>query len=251
MKKVGIGIVGFGTVGAGVAEGLIANADLLARRCGTCAELRAVADLDITTDRGVDVPAALLTTDSMGLVKRPDIDVVVELIGGCGVAYDIVRTALENGKSVVTANKKLLAEKGEELYALARERGADLYFGASVGGGIPIVRSLRDGLVANEITKTLVSDSEAILRMKYDGELFFSINVMEESSVASQLMGDVKLPSGSRVACILRGDRRIFPRMDVQYLPGDKVLMFTYNVKISKLEKLFRSQINHGVTDAQ
>lgn len=152
MKKVGIGIVGFGTVGAGVAEGLIANADLLARRCGTCAELRAVADLDITTDRGVDVPAALLTTDSMGLVKRPDIDVVVELIGGCGVAYDIVRTALENGKSVVTANKKLLAEKGDELYALARERGADLYFGASVGGGIPIVRSLRDGLVANEIT---------------------------------------------------------------------------------------------------
>lgn len=106
-------------------------------------------------------------------------------------------------------------------------------------------------VVANEITKTLVSDSEAILRMKYDGELFFSIDVMEESSVASQLMGDVKLPSGSRVACILREDRRIFPRMDVQYLPGDKVLMFTYNVKISKLEKLFRSQINHGVTDAQ
>ena len=151
MKEVGIGIVGFGTVGAGVAEGLLKGADLITRRCGSVAVLKAIADLDITTDRGVDVPKSLLMTDAMALVARPDVDVVVELIGGTGIAYKVIKSALEAGKSVVTANKKLLAEKGCELFALASEKNVDLYFGASVGGGIPIIRSLRDGLVANEI----------------------------------------------------------------------------------------------------
>ncbi len=151
MKEVGVGIVGYGTVGAGVAEGLLKGAALIARRCGVEVALRGIADLDITTDRGVAVPKELLSTDALALVARPDIDVVVELIGGTGIAYTVVKQALEAGKSVVTANKKLLAERGEELFALARERGVDLYFGASVGGGIPIIRALRDGLVANEI----------------------------------------------------------------------------------------------------
>ena len=151
MKEVGVGIIGFGTVGAGVVEGLLGNAALIARRSGVNVVLRGVADLDITTDRGVKVPEGVLTTDALALVARDDIQVVVELIGGTGIAYTVIRTALEAGKSVVTANKKLLAEKGEELFGLAREKGVDLYFGASVGGGIPIIRSLRDGLVANEI----------------------------------------------------------------------------------------------------
>ncbi len=151
MKKVGVGIIGFGTVGAGVVEGLLEGAALLSRRCGVSVALRGIADLDIESDRGVCVPAGLLSTDALALVARPDIHVVVELIGGTGIAYTVVKTALEQGKSVVTANKKLLAERGAELFALAREKGGDLYFGASVGGGIPIIRSLRDGLVANEI----------------------------------------------------------------------------------------------------
>lgn len=151
MKEVGVGIIGFGTVGAGVAEGLLKGADLITRRCGVTVALKGVADLDIETDRGVEVPKTLLSTDALALVAHPDIAVVVELIGGTGIAYTVVKTALEAGKSVVTANKKLLAEKGEELFALARAKGVDLYFGASVGGGIPIIRSLRDGLVANDI----------------------------------------------------------------------------------------------------
>lgn len=151
MKEVGVGIIGFGTVGAGVADGLLRGIDLISRRCGVKVVLRGIADLDITTDRGVEVPQTLLSTDGLALAVRDDIDVVVELIGGTGIAYTVVKTALENGKSVVTANKKLLAEKGAELFALAREKGVDLYFGASVGGGIPIIRSLRDGLVANDI----------------------------------------------------------------------------------------------------
>lgn len=151
MKEVGVGIIGFGTVGAGVAEGLLKGADLITRRCGVTVALKGVADLDIETDRGVEVPKTLLSTDALALVARPDVAVVVELIGGTGISYTVVKTALEAGKSVVTANKKLLAEKGEELFALARAKGVDLYFGASVGGGIPIIRSLRDGLVANDI----------------------------------------------------------------------------------------------------
>ena len=151
MKEVGVGIVGFGTVGAGVVEGLLTGAALISRRCGVSVQLRAVADLDITTDRGVSVPEGILGTDALALVAREDIQVVVELIGGTGIAYTVVKQALEAGKSVVTANKKLLAERGAELFALAREKGVDLYFGASVGGGIPIIRALRDGLVANDI----------------------------------------------------------------------------------------------------
>ena len=151
MKEVGVGVIGFGTVGAGVAEGLLTGTALLSRRCGVNVALKGIADLDITTDRGVEVPQALLSTDALALTTRKDIDIVVELIGGTGIAYTVIKTALEAGKSVVTANKKLLAEKGAELFALAREKNVDLYFGASVGGGIPIIRSLRDGLVANDI----------------------------------------------------------------------------------------------------
>ncbi len=151
MREVGVGIIGFGTVGAGVADGLLRGAELISRRCGLRVALRGVADLDIGRDRGVAVPRELLTTNAMALALRPDVDVVVELIGGTGVAADVIRAALEAGKSVVTANKKLLAEHGAALFALARKKGVDLYFGASVGGGIPIIRALRDGLVANDI----------------------------------------------------------------------------------------------------
>ncbi len=151
MKEIKVGLVGFGTVGAGVVEGLIKENTLLANRAGVQMTLAGIADLDITTDRGITVPAGLLTTDAMGLINNPEIDVIVELIGGTGFAYTVIKAALSAGKSVVTANKKLIAEKGPELFALAAEKGVDLYFGASVGGGIPIIRSLRDGLISNEI----------------------------------------------------------------------------------------------------
>jgi homoserine dehydrogenase len=151
MHAVGIGILGFGTVGAGVVEGLLHNGALLSQRLGVEPVLKGVADLDIETDRGIRVPGGLLTTDAHALIARDDVDVIVELIGGTGIAKTFVEEALRAGKPVVTANKKLLAEYGESLYALSREKGADLYFGASVGGGIPVIRALREGLVGNRI----------------------------------------------------------------------------------------------------
>ncbi len=151
MKSIGVGILGFGTVGAGVAQGLLKNRALLERRLGATVELRAIADLDITTDRGVAIDSKLLTTDAMAVIADPSIQIIVELIGGTGIAKKLIIAAIEAGKSVVTANKKLLAEYGEEIFSLAERKGVDIYFGASVGGGIPIIRVLREGLAGNDI----------------------------------------------------------------------------------------------------
>ena len=151
MKQIGVGILGFGTVGAGVAEGLLKNRQMLADRLGVDIVLRAIADLDVTTDRGVKVPKELLTTNAKAVIADPQVPIIVELIGGTGIAKTFVLEALKAGKSVVTANKKLLAEYGEEIFTTAEQHGADIYFGASVGGGIPIIRVLREGLAGNDI----------------------------------------------------------------------------------------------------
>lgn len=152
MKQIGVGILGFGTVGAGVAAGLLKNRELMAQQLGVDVVLRGVADLDIVSDRGIEIDRALLTTDAGALIADPEIQIIVELIGGTGVAKSLVLAAFAVGKSVVTANKKLLAEYGDEIFGAAQQNGVDIYFGASVGGGIPIVRVLREGLAGNEIT---------------------------------------------------------------------------------------------------
>ncbi|MBP1582511.1 MAG: homoserine dehydrogenase, partial [Victivallales bacterium] len=151
MKTVNIGLIGFGTVGAGVVETILKNGELIGQRTGVLPVLKRIADLDITTDRGVKVPAELLTTDAMSLIADPEIQVVVELVGGTGIAKRFVCEALKAGKAVVTANKALLAKYGEELFALAAENHTEIYFEASVGGGIPCIKALREGLVANRI----------------------------------------------------------------------------------------------------
>ena len=151
MEEVGVGILGFGTVGAGVAEGLLRNRNLMAERLGVQIVLRKVADLDITTDRGVAIDPDVLTTDAQSVIADPSVRIVVETIGGTGIARTLVLAALNAGKAVVTANKKLLAEHGAEIFGTAAKNGVDIYFGASVGGGIPIIRSVREGLAGNEI----------------------------------------------------------------------------------------------------
>lgn len=151
MKEYKVGILGFGTVGAGVADCLLKNADVIAKRTGTKPVLAGIADLDIETDRGITISKDLLTTDASELIHR--VDVVVELIGGTTVAKKFILQALNEGKSVVTANKALLAEHGEELFAAAEKNNADLYYEASVGGGIPIIKGLREGFVGNRIER--------------------------------------------------------------------------------------------------
>ncbi len=151
MKQIGVGLLGFGTVGAGVVEGLQRNRELLGTRLGADVVVTRIGDLDVTTDRGVTVDSSILTTDANEVISDPNVNVVVELIGGCGIAKKLVIAALEAGKPVVTANKKLLAEHGEEIFGIAAKNGVDIYFGASVGGGIPIIRVLREGLIGNAV----------------------------------------------------------------------------------------------------
>ncbi len=151
MKQIGVGILGFGTVGAGVADGLVRHREVMAERLGVDIVLKRIADLDIKTDRGVKIPKEILTTDAKAVIADEGIQVVVETIGGTGIAKTLMLAAIEAGKSVVTANKKLLAEAGKEIFDAARKNGVDVYFGAAVGGGIPIIRSLREGLAGNEI----------------------------------------------------------------------------------------------------
>ena len=150
-KVVKVGIIGFGTVGAGAADNLLKNHDVILERSGVDVQLVKIADKDITTDRGVQVPASLLTTNVDELIAEADI--VVELIGGTTIAGDFILKALNAGKAVVTANKALLATRGAELFAAAEKNNCDLYYEASVAGGIPVIKALREGLVSNKIQR--------------------------------------------------------------------------------------------------
>ncbi len=152
MKDViNIGIIGFGTVGSGAAGILLENQDSIARKVGSRLCVKKIADLDITTPRPVEVDKSILTTNVDEVIDDPQIDIVVETIGGVKPAGDFIRRALGKGKHVVTANKELIAKEGQSLLPLAAELGLDLMFEASVGGGIPIVRPLKSCLAGNEI----------------------------------------------------------------------------------------------------
>lgn len=150
-KAIQVGLIGFGTVGTGVVKILQENAGLITKRVGVQVSLARIADLDVTADRGVSVAQGVLTTDVRGILDDPAIDIVVELIGGHEPAKRFILQALERKKCVVTANKALLADHGEEIFEAAFKSGVDLGFEASVGGGIPIIRSLTEGLAANRM----------------------------------------------------------------------------------------------------
>ena len=149
--RICVGMVGFGTVGTGVAKILMQNSALIRRRVGVPVELVRVADLDIITDRGVRLPQGVLTSDVRAVLEDPSIDIVLELIGGYDAAKRVILDAMARGKQVVTANKALLAVHGEELFEAAARHRVDLGFEASVGGGIPVIRALTEGLAANTI----------------------------------------------------------------------------------------------------
>jgi len=153
MKKDGIniGIIGFGIVGSGTAKVLLTNKDILNERLGFKLNLKRIADLDITTDRGIKIPEGVLTTDVNQLFNDPEIDIVVELIGGIKPAKDFIMKAIQNGKHVVTANKALLATHGTDIFNAAREKGVEVGFEASVAGAIPIIKVMKEGLIANRI----------------------------------------------------------------------------------------------------
>ncbi len=151
MGKIGVGLVGWGTVGCGVVQVLRENAEVIASRLGASLELRRVADLDLERQRPVAVPPEVLTRRVEDILEDSEIQIVIELIGGLNAAKTLICRALESGKHVVTANKALLAHDGNELFDVARKLGLSIGFEASVAGGIPLIKSLREGLAANRI----------------------------------------------------------------------------------------------------
>lgn len=150
-RQVNIGILGLGTVGTGVARILLEQKELLRTRSSLTYNLKSIADLNWSRDRDLDLSQVHCTTNVSEILDDPGIDIVVETIGGYEPAFSFISKALRNRKHVVTANKALIATRGMELYKIAQENGVDLLFEASVGGGIPIIKGLREGLVANRI----------------------------------------------------------------------------------------------------
>lgn len=151
MKPINVGLLGIGTVGGGTYTVLKRNADEIARRAGRPIEITVVADKNLEVARQVTSGACRLTDDAFAVVADPEIDIVIELIGGYAVARELVLKAIANGKHVVTANKALLAKHGNEIFAAAREKDVIVAFEAAVAGGIPIIKALREGLTANRI----------------------------------------------------------------------------------------------------
>ncbi len=152
MEKINIGLIGFGNIGSGVIKILRDRKTILSEKIGLELSIQKICDKDLSSKRNVSVDKSLLTANADEIINDPKIDVVVELVGGIHPAKEFVVEALKKGKNVVTANKALLAEYGRELFTLAHDRGKNIYFEASVGAGIPIIKSLREGLVANKFT---------------------------------------------------------------------------------------------------
>ncbi|KAB2832244.1 MAG: homoserine dehydrogenase, partial [Candidatus Dadabacteria bacterium] len=151
MSVVNVGLIGAGTVGCGVIEVLNKNGDIIEKRTGIRLNLKKIADIDPDRKRPVKIPKGKLTRDARELLEDGSIHIIIELVGGTGIARDFVMSAIRNGKHVVTANKALLAHYGREIFGAAAEKGVDIGFEASVGGGIPIIKATQESFAANNI----------------------------------------------------------------------------------------------------
>lgn len=261
--RIGVGIIGFGTVGTGVARILLNNAAPIRRRVGVPIELVRVADLDVTRDRGLTLPSGLLTTEAKQVIEDPAIDIVIELIGGYDFAKRVLLDAIAKGKHVVTANKALLAVHGEEIFEAAARHHVDLGFEASVGGGIPVIRALTEGLAANTIQSIygiINGTSNYILsRMTSEGQSFEA--VLKEAQRAGYAEADptfdvagtdsahklailVSLAYGTPVnfkEIYTEGITRLTP-LDIGYAKE-----FGYTIKLLAIAKLVEGEIEARV----
>jgi homoserine dehydrogenase len=176
MQEINLGLIGGGTVGSGVFHHLQNNGALLESRIGVRIVLRKIAVKAFAEPRPYPIPAALMTTDWTAVVNDPRVNVVIELVGGTTLARTMILAALKLGKPVITANKALISAHGEELFAAAKASGANLYYEASVAGGIPIIKALREGFVGNRVTHIygIVNGTcnYILTRMKLEGTEF-------------------------------------------------------------------------------
>ncbi|MDD5060643.1 MAG: homoserine dehydrogenase, partial [Candidatus Omnitrophica bacterium] len=155
MRKINIGLIGLGNIGCGVVKILQQRKSLLSQKIGIEIIIKKICDKDLSKKRDISIDKNLLTSNVNEIIDDPQIDIVVELIGGLSPAKEFILASLKKGKHVVTANKALLAKCGNELFQEASERGKNIYFEASVGAGIPIIKSIKEGLVANRFNSII------------------------------------------------------------------------------------------------
>jgi len=179
MQQVNLGVIGGGTVGSGVFHALQLNGRLMASRIGVKVAVRKVAVKAFNEPRPYKIQRSVMTTSWQGVVNDPQVDIVIELVGGTAIAKTMILAALKLGKPVITANKALLSAHGEELFAAAKKHGANLYYEASVCGGIPIIKSLREGFVGNRINALygIINGTcnYILTRMKLEGADFAAV----------------------------------------------------------------------------
>ena len=209
-QKINVGIIGYGVVGSGAVESLIGNADVIRDKTGLDIIVKSIADLNIDrkTSKFLDC-VEVKTKNADDLINDPEIDIIVELIGGYGAAKKFITEAINKGKHVVTANKALLAIHGREIFSLAEEKGVSLGFEASVGGGIPIIRVMKEDLVANninEIYSILNGTANYILtRMTKDGKAFEEVlkDAQEKGYAEADPTLDVEGIDAAHKICLL------------------------------------------------
>ena len=155
MSTIKVGLLGFGTVGTGVVRNFQRNATIIQKRLGQTLELTKIVDRDVDTDRGVQLEAGVLTTQVEDVIDNPEIDIVIELMGGYEPAKSFILKAIANGKHIVTANKALMAIHGQEIIEAANRQGVSVMFEAAVGGGIPIISAIKENLCSNEFSSVL------------------------------------------------------------------------------------------------
>ncbi|MDA8174417.1 MAG: homoserine dehydrogenase [Nitrospiraceae bacterium] len=259
-QPVRVGIVGFGTVGSGTARILLENAGLLEQRLGFPIVLKKIADLDIKRDRGFKVPAGVLTTNAADVTDNPDIDIAVELIGGLKMAKSIMLRAIQNGKSVVTANKALLAEQGTEIFEAASKKGVSIGFEASVGGGIPIIKALGEGLVANRINAVygIVNGTSNYILTKMTDEGRPFQEVLAEAQKLGYAEADPTLDVGGGdsahkltiLASIAFGIPLSYPKIHVEGITGITPLDIAYASELGyKIKLLAIAKSEDGVVE--
>lgn len=230
MKRVNIGLIGFGNVGSGVVKIINERKTYLSDKTGSQIYIKKICDKDIASKRKVSVDKSILTNNVIEIFDDPQIDIVVELIGGIHPAKEFIIEALKKGKNVVTANKALLAEYGRELFAFAQDRGKSIYFEASVGAGIPIIKSLREGLVANKFNS-----------------IFGIVN-----GTSNFVLSQMSIENRSFTDCLkeakIKGFAESDPTLDIEGLDSaHKLIILAYLAfgKIVSLEDVFIEGISH------
>lgn len=211
MKKINIGLIGFGNVGSGVVRILRDKKAFLSQKIGLKINISKICDKDITSKRIITVDRHLLTSNPQEIINDPHIDIVVELIGGIHPAKEYILEALKKGKHIVTANKALLASEGRELFSYAQDKSKSIYFEASVGAGIPIIKSLRQGLVANKFYS------------------IFGIVNGTSNFILSQMSGENRTFSDALKDAKAKGFAEKDPTLDIEGIDSaHKLILLTY-----------------------